>query len=80
MAKGFDSELKGAIPKWALGMCATMFCVALTVRLIGIDMSTPINVMFAAYAERVKQEGLTGNNDEVVLRLDKLEERAHDSK
>lgn len=76
-------------PKLTLSLCATLLAFALTVRIIGIDISTPINNILNAKAELISAEAklkilrakpsnsdIDGAIDDLNKRLIKIE-RAH---
>lgn len=71
----FQSQLTGAIPRWALSICAILFCLALTLRIIGIDPSTAINTVMMARAEAIKNE--SSNDGEIIDRIERLEHNSH---
>ena len=63
--KEFQEKLKSAVPPWAIALCAVLFAVALTFRIIGIDVSGPLNTIFAAKAKAIEVEA------SAVIELDK---------
>ncbi len=73
----FERRLKSAVPNWAIATCAIMFCFALTVRMIGIDISTPINRIFNAKAIAI--EGMAKKSIELEKRIIVLESLSHES-
>lgn len=45
-----------AVPKWALALSAVILVMSFAIRQIGLDITTPINRILSAYAERVESE------------------------
>ncbi len=70
------------MPKFTVSVLATMLGFAVTIRIIGIDISTPINNLINAEVNKVKtmaeielHNAKAGKTNEVELRLNNLEDR-----
>lgn len=59
------------MPKFTVSLLATMLGFAVTIRIIGIDISTPINNILNAKAKIIESEVITYDSD----KLKELEER-----
>lgn len=83
--KGIEDKLTTSIPPWSLAICATFFCVGLTMRILGIDFSGPINTVGLAWAESINSSCaqmavvLPEHLDEILSRLSYLESISHES-
>jgi hypothetical protein len=67
----FQDRLLGSMPKFTVSLLATMLGFAVTIRIIGIDISTPINNILNAKAKIIESEVITYDSD----KLKELEER-----
>ncbi len=81
--KDLQSKLTTAIPPWALATCSIIFVLGMTLRIIGIDISSPLNTYFGAQAKATEVRAMReaqGEGDvskELEERLKKLEENSH---
>lgn len=78
----FQDKMLGQMPKFTVSVLATMLGFAVTIRIIGIDISTPINNLINAEVNKVKtmaeielHNAKGGKTNEVELRLNDLEDR-----
>ncbi|NRA77126.1 MAG: hypothetical protein HRU18_02865 [Pseudoalteromonas sp.] len=80
-----EDTLKDATPKFAISICGIMFMFAITVRIIGIDISTPINTIFRAMATEIEMKAKSQHvvqgcdHTDLVHRLEQLETWSHKS-
>ena len=69
-----QEQLNNAIPRWAIATCAVMFCLAMTMKIVGIDLSKPVNSYFdakvLALENKIAKENRT--NVELVKLLDRI--------
>lgn len=84
-----ENKAAGALPRWALAMCAIMMALSLSIRQMGLDISSPLNRMMTAHAVRIEKSATNplDMSDEVEQllehikvterRLRKLERWAH---
>ncbi|CAM3874794.1 hypothetical protein VA7868_02351 [Vibrio aerogenes CECT 7868] len=47
-----------AVPRWALAICAVLLVLSFAIRQIGLDITTPLNKIMAAYAARIENRSL----------------------
>jgi hypothetical protein len=88
----FEGKAMSAMPRWALAFCAILMALSLSVRQMGLDISSPLNRVMTAHAvsiekaasnpnfgrdKIIKYEGLEKLLDKYEKRILKLEKWAH---
>jgi len=76
----FNKTAMDYMPGWAWAVCAILLSVSLSIRQIGLDITTPLNRIMSAYAVRI-EEGKADfpheKYNEILRRLDYLESVSH---
>lgn len=88
----FETKAMAAMPRWAWAFCAILMALSLSVRQMGLDISSPLNRVMTAYAVSIEKaaENPESNTDskrklrkleslinEYEERIEKLERWAH---
>ena len=81
VAASVENKLNSAIPPWAIATCAVMFAFAMTVRIIGIDISGPINTIFRAKASLIEARAtLVASAPETQRKMETLQRELTEAK
>jgi hypothetical protein len=81
--KYFTSRALEYMPRWAWATCAILLALSLSIRQMGLDVTTPINRIMTAYAIQIENRSLQPesiDNDrlsEVMRRIKALEANSH---
>lgn len=88
----FEGKAMAAMPRWALAFCAILMALSLSIRQMGLDISSPLNRVMTAHAvsieksadnpsinryESEKMEEIEELVEEYEKRIRKLEKWAH---
>lgn len=65
----FEGKAMSAMPKWALAFCAILMALSLSVRQMGLDISSPLNRVMTAHAVRIEKSA-----DNPALSQDELKD------
>lgn len=68
----FEGRAMAAMPRWALAFCAILMALSLSIRQMGLDISSPLNRVMTAHA--VSIEKTAGNPDVSQEELEDLVE------
>lgn len=79
----FNDKALNYLPPWAWAFCAIILALSLSIRQIGLDVTTPLNRIMTAYAVRIEVEANQSNelSKENIKRLERrieaLEKKSH---
>ncbi len=85
----FEGKAMAAMPRWALAFCAILMALSLSIRQMGLDISSPLNRVMTAHAVQIEKsadhpsfskdelEDLQDLMEEYEDRIIKLEKWSH---
>ena len=78
-----QEKIQNSSPKFALAFCAVFLCTGLTLRIIGLDITTPLNAYFIAKAKQMEtsvpsySKELIEDIKQLKLDVERLKEVSH---
>jgi len=76
----FENKAMSAMPRWAWAFCAILMAISLSVRQMGLDISSPLNRIMTAHAVRIEKTagqglGMQGELKDLEQQVEEYEER-----
>jgi hypothetical protein len=65
----FEGKAMAAMPRWALAFCAILMALSLSIRQMGLDISSPLNRVMTAHAVQIEKSA-----DNPSISQDELED------
>lgn len=76
----FTSKALDYMPRWAWASCSILLALSISIRQIGLDVTTPFNRIMTAYAikiENLQQCHPDANLNDILPRIEALERYSH---
>lgn len=76
----FENKAMSAMPRWAWAFCAILMAISLSVRQMGLDISSPLNRIMTAHAVRIEKtagqgRGMEEEFEDLEQKLGRYEKR-----
>ncbi len=78
--ENFKNRSMDYMPRWAWAVCAILFSISVSIRQIGLDVTTPLNRIMTAYAVRIERSQVMEDIPAlktIYTRLERLEKNSH---